>query len=104
MDSRRKGKRGEREWVAYLRSLGIQARRVPLSGSAPDYSGDVDSVIPGVGRVLWQVKLRRAFPKWLGVDSADAVVFRTNRGEWHVLMPVGLWQAIVCRPGGDDHE
>jgi hypothetical protein len=98
---RRKGSAGEREWTAYLRSLGIQARRVPLSGAAPGYGGDVDSLIPGLGRVVWQVKRRRSFPDWLGIEGADAVAFRADRGRWYVLLPVGLWQALLCTRSDD---
>ena len=36
-----KGKRAEREVVRLLRDAGIPSRRVPLSGSAKGYPGDV---------------------------------------------------------------
>ncbi len=38
---REKGKRGERELVRILRERGIEARRVPLSGSVEGYEGDI---------------------------------------------------------------
>jgi len=37
---REKGKRGERELVRVLRERGIEARRVPLSGSVEGYEGE----------------------------------------------------------------
>jgi len=99
---RRKGSAGEREWAALLRELGIDARRVPLSGAAPGWGGDVVSVLPGVGRVVWQVKRRKALPTWMGVDKADAVALRADRGEWYVLLPPALWRALLR--GGTNHE
>jgi len=92
---RRKGSAGEREWAALLRELGIDARRVPLSGAAPGWGGDVVSMLPGVGRVVWQVKRRRALPAWLEASKADAVALRADRGEWYVLLPLVLWEAIL---------
>jgi len=99
---RRKGSAGEREWAALLRELGIDARRVPLSGAAPGWGGDVVSMLPGVGRVVWQVKRRKALPTWVGADKADAVALRADRGEWYVLLPPALWKALLR--GGTNHE
>jgi hypothetical protein len=94
-DPRRKGARGEREWAAYLRGLGLEARRVPLSGSAPGYGGDVESYLPQGTRVLWQVKRRGRLPGWLSVDGVDAVALREDRGGWYVLLPAELWARMV---------
>jgi hypothetical protein len=106
-DPRRKGARGEREWAAYLRSLGWEARRVPLSGAAPGYGGDVESHVPGLGRVLWQVKRRGGLPRWLGLEGVDAVALREDRGGWYVLLPAELWARMVgltARPPQDSHK
>lgn len=97
---RRKGKRGELEVVRWLRDLGVEARRVPLSGAAPGYPGDVVAKVPGVGRLILQVKRRRSLPGWLGLDGADLVVLREDRGQWLVLMGAGLFQALLCRDSG----
>jgi Holliday junction resolvase len=94
-DPRRKGARGEREWAAYLRGLGLEARRVPLSGAAPGYGGDVESYLPDGGRVLWQVKRRGRLPGWLSLEEVDAVALREDRGGWYVLMPAELWARLV---------
>ena len=94
-DPRRKGARGEREWAAYLRGLGLEARRVPLSGAAPGYGGDVESAVPGLGRVLWQVKRRRRLPGWLSLEGVDAVALREDRGGWYVLLPAELWARML---------
>lgn len=53
--SRAKGDRFERQVVADLRGAGLEARRVPLSGAAADYPGDVEVVLP-TGRWLIQCK------------------------------------------------
>lgn len=41
LKSRNKGKRGEYEVRDYFRKLGYEADRVPMSGAAPGYKGDV---------------------------------------------------------------
>jgi len=92
---RKKGSAGEREWASLLRELGIDARRVPLSGAAPGWAGDVVSVIHGVGKVVWQVKRRKALPAWLGADGVDAVALRADRGQWYVLLPLSLWKVML---------
>ena len=89
--SRNKGYRGENELVKLLRSYGIRAERVPLSGAVGGkYSGDV--ILEYKGRELvGEVKRReRGFVslyKWL--DQKDILFLRSNRREWLVVMRLG---------------
>jgi Holliday junction resolvase len=48
---RQKGDRLERELVKLLEAAGIPAKRVPLSGSARGYPGDITATLPGLGEV-----------------------------------------------------
>ena len=89
-----KGSVGEREIVAILQAAGIEARRVPLSGSmsATGFGGDVlvrDKPEHGearweAGESRWEVKRRGQgfvrLEKWL--EDAEVLAFRADRGEW----------------------
>jgi len=90
--SRRKGNRGERELVQLLNEHGIEARRVPLSGSDPNYPGDV-IVGNGDDEQTWQVKRRGQgfvrLQRWL--QDYDVLAFRTDRGRWLVCLPLDAW-------------
>lgn len=94
--SRRKGSRGEREWAALLEARGWEARRVPLSGAAEGYPGDVESRLGDV-TVLWQVKRRCSLPQWLASDIP--VALRADRCEWWVLMPADDFLSLIARVG-----
>jgi hypothetical protein len=87
---RRKGVRGEREAVAWLDKAGVYAQRVPLSGAAQGYEGDLVVVLPprwGAREVKLEVKRRRALPRWLRPpDWAWGVMLREDRGEWLLLL------------------
>lgn len=96
--SRRKGDRREREIVALHQAAGIQARRVPLSGSVNGYPGDVVIELPG--RTLTaEVKARgsgdgfRILERWLGDN--DLLFLRRDRAEPLVLLPWRTWQRLI---------
>jgi len=76
---RRKGDRVECEILAALREAGLEAKRVPLSGSAPDYPGDLEVNLPGLGRVLVEVKARKrvALEGWL--DGRGLLIIKPDR-------------------------
>lgn len=87
VNSRRKGKAAELEWVHWLRTkLGVKARRGQQYSGTPD-SPDVESSIEGIH---WEVKRREseAPRKWMEQAFKDAgvdvpvVAFRRNRTEW----------------------
>jgi len=51
---RRKGNRVEREVLALLKEAGLEARRVPLSGSAPGYPRTWRWSFPASGGWWWR--------------------------------------------------
>jgi hypothetical protein len=85
---RRKGNRVEREVLALLKEAGLEARRVPLSGSAPGYPGDLEVELPGLGRVLVEVKARKrlALEAWL--EGRGLLVLKPDRRPPLAVMPL----------------
>ncbi len=78
---RRKGDRLEREIVKRLEAAGIPAKRVPLSGSARGYPGDVLATMAGRDHVL-ECKSRRDFATlytWL--EHRDGLILKADRKE-----------------------
>ena len=97
INSRAKGARGEREFAAFMRSLGFQARRgQQFTGSAD--SPDVVHSIPGVHL---EIKRVEALHLWPSIDQAkrDAgdkvpiVMHRKNKREWVAILDAAtlLW-------------
>lgn len=89
-NSREKGKRGEREFAAFLRSTGFDARRTQqFSGDAG--TADVDSSIDGVH---WEVKRRSGIASLRFMEQAErdslesipVVAMREDRGPWHLMI------------------
>jgi Holliday junction resolvase len=92
VNSRDKGKRGEREWAEFLRDyFGLQARRgVQYSGGplSPDVVGGWRGTHP-------EVKFTQSFQpdKWIEQAERDAangtipyVAYRANRKPWLVIV------------------
>ncbi len=92
---RRKGNRVEREVLALLREAGLEAKRVPLSGSAPDYPGDLEVEVPGLGRVLVEVKARKrlALEAWL--EGRGLLVLKPDRKPPLVVLPLEGLLALI---------
>jgi hypothetical protein len=83
---RRKGDRLEREVVKLLQAAGVPARRVPLSGSARGYPGDLVVTVAGRDHVL-EVKARRDFKTFYGwLQHRDAVILKADRKEALVVL------------------
>ena len=106
--SRDKGCRGEREIVRLHKAMKIPAERVPLSG-AMNYqhnAEDVDIYPFGEdeGALVCQVKRQATDAGWktiLGqLGEADALFFRTDRSEWHVMVPMRVWRRLVMYVAG----
>jgi len=76
---KRKGTRAEREALRLLREAGLEARRVPLSGSAPGYPGDLVAHLPGLGEVVVEVKARRRFGLEGWLEGRGLLVLRPDR-------------------------
>lgn len=95
---RRKGKRIENELVHKHRDLGIDAERVPLSGSAGGrFAGDL--VIDG--RFKAEVKARstgegfKRLEAWLG--DHDMIFLRRDRAEPLVVLPWRTYADLLAR-------
>jgi len=97
---RRKGARVEREVLTALREAGLEARRVPLSGSAPGYPGDLEVDLPGLGRVLVEVKARRrvALEAWL--EGRGLLVLKPDRKPPLAVLPLEGFLRLVQALGG----
>ena len=92
--SRRKGYEGERAAVLAARAAGLDARRVPLSGGAEGYPGDL--ILDGR---RYEVKRRaRGFAllyRWLG-DNAG-LILRADRKEPLVVVPLEAYLGLLSR-------
>ncbi len=87
--SRDKGARSERELVNMLKGWGYEAKRVPLSGAAEGFKGDVLFRRPG--DPVWQTieaKVRangfKQIYEWLPDDGF--LCLKRDRDEWLVVM------------------
>lgn len=100
MNSRTKGKVGEREWAAWLRERGFEARRGVQYQGGPE---SPDVVCPDL-QYFFEVK--RVENLNLGSAYAQAardakpgtvpvVAHRRNRGEWMVTMLAEDWMELV---------
>jgi hypothetical protein len=98
---RRKGNRVEREVLALLKEAGLEARRVPLSGSAPDYPGDLEVEVPGLGRVLVEVKARKrlALEAWL--EGRGLLVLKPDRRPPLAVLPLEALLALIRAVKGE---
>ncbi len=86
---------------ALLKEAGLEARRVPLSGSAPGYPGDLEVDLPGLGRVLVEVKARKwvALEAWL--EGRGLLVLKPDRRPPLAVLPLeGLLQILHALSGG----
>ncbi|MEK9909142.1 MAG: hypothetical protein VW498_02140 [Candidatus Thalassarchaeaceae archaeon] len=97
--SRDKGARVERKIVNALREAGIDASRVPLSGSAGGrFAGDVDIRHRGK-KIRGEVKSRKngagfsVLQNWL--DGADILFCHQNNKEPIVVMPISKFINIM---------
>jgi hypothetical protein len=97
---RRKGNRVEREVLALLREAGLEVRRVPLSGSAPGYPGDLEVELPGLGRVLVEVKARKrlALEAWL--EGRALLVLKPDRRPPLAVLPLQALLALIRAVNG----
>ena len=95
VNSDQKGKRGEREFAAKLRSIfpGCEARRGQQFAGTPD-SPDVQCSIPGVH---WEVKRTECLRLYeaveqacedAGEDDVPVVGHRRNREPWVAVVPL----------------
>lgn len=91
---KRKGTRAERE---VLKEAGLEARRVPPSGSAPCYPGDLAAHLPGLVVV---VKARRRFGLEGWLEGRGLLVLRPDRKPPIAVLPLQQLLALLTRVGG----
>ena len=89
--SREKGKRGEREFAAFLRDLGIEARRTQQF-SGTEGTADVSSSLDGVHLEVKRYAGIAAFrfleqaERDSDPDDLPVVAMREDRGEWAIML------------------
>ncbi len=98
---RRKGGRVEREVLAILREAGLEARKVPLSGSAPDYPGDLEVELPGLGRVLVEVKARKRVGLEAWLEGRGLLVLKPDRRPPLAVLPLQALLALIRGAKGE---
>ena len=88
--SREKGKRGEREFAAFLRDLGLEARRTQQF-SGTEGTADVSSSLNGVHLEVKRYAGIAAFrfleqaERDSDRDDLPVVAMREDRGEWAIM-------------------
>lgn len=91
MNSRTKGKYGEREWRDVLRSFGWSARRGQQFSGSPDSPDVICESLP----IHWEVKrveslnIHAAMAQAVsdaGTNKTPVVAHRRNHGEWMVTL------------------
>lgn len=88
--SREKGKRGEREFAAFLRDLGLEARRTQQF-SGTEGTADVSSSLNGVHLEVKRYAGIAAFrfleqaERDSDPDDLPVVAMREDRGEWAIM-------------------
>jgi hypothetical protein len=94
---KRKGSRVEREVLALLKEAGLEARKVPLSGSAPGYPGDLEVELPGLGKVVVEVKARKrvALEAWL--EGRGLLVLKPDRKPPLAVLPLEALLKVAAR-------
>lgn len=102
--ARKGSERGEHKLRAMHESEGIPCRRVPLSGSADGYSGDL--IVDGEWKA--EVKWRgsgegfRVIERWLG--AFDLLFLVRDRQTPTVVMPWEMYAELMQRPRGEEES
>jgi len=98
---KRKGNRVEREVLALLKEAGLEAKRVPLSGSAPGYPGDLEVEVPGLGRVVVEVKARKRLALEVWLEGRGLLVLKPDRRQPLAVMPLEALLALIRAANGE---
>jgi Holliday junction resolvase len=98
--SRDKGLRGERNLVNILRSFGLRAERVPLSGAAHYKGGGHDVDVYRVGRdapLCGECKIRASGWKELYkfLDENDFLAVKADRKDYLIVMPMAVFRELM---------
>ena len=98
--SRDKGCRFERSIVNAFKANDIEAKRVPLSGAADGFKGDV--LVEGKGKTYQlELKARQSgFKQLYGwLDGNDALVVKADRQEALVILPLSEFISLIAPEG-----
>jgi hypothetical protein len=105
--AKRKGAVFEKQVVAWLRGLGLEARRQPGSGIFADWPHD-GQVIIGDRKCILEMKKRAAIPKtfegWLG--GADILVMASDRAQpedYRVYLRAEFFEWLIKAANFDPH-
>ena len=106
--ARRKGTKAEQELVNILKSNGVGARRVTLSGALTGEKGDLKikltefdysgSPFQTTRELQAEVKkYKRKFQEysWLSKDNSDLVFKRSDGEDWLAVLPIKLFVKLV---------
>ena len=86
---REKGARLERLIVDILNSYGIEAKRVPLSGAAIGFKGDIHATVNGQQLQLEAKSRRKGFAFiYDALEGNDGLVVKTDRSDPLIVMPL----------------
>lgn len=88
--SRNKGYRFEAELVNAVKEHGLEARRIPLSGAAEGFPGDVEIIagFDGKTKFTGELKRRKNLPEWIvkALSDHDFMAMREDRGSTLVVL------------------
>ncbi len=103
INSRKKGYRIENELVNILKERGIEAYRVPLSGGAPGFAGDIIIAL-NEKEYICEVKSRgegfRQIYKWL--EGKDMLFVKADRKKYLAVIPLEIFLKILSKPNGGE--
>ena len=97
--ARRKGSRVERQIVKLHREVDIKAKRVPLSGAAEGYKGDIIVELSKGDTLQGEIKARKAgsgftvIDGWLGDN--DILFLKRDQRRPAVYMNWGTYQRLL---------
>lgn len=100
MNSKQKGKRGEREFAEFLRSNGLTARRGQQFSGSPDSPDVICEELPWIHFEIKRVEslnINRAVEQ-AKVDCGDklwAVAHKRNRGDWLITISANLFVKLL---------
>ena len=97
--AKRKGSRVERQIVKLHREAGVKAKRVPLSGAAEGFKGDIIVDLGMEENLIGEIKARRAasgfktIDKWLGDN--DLLFLKRDQRKPAVYMSWDTYEKLI---------
>lgn len=93
--TRRRGYRGENEFVNFMAQGEVPCRRHLMSGMFE--KGDCTVTPPCMpdNPLKGQIKRKKAIPDWLEIGDHDFTAVREDRGEWFVVIRAELFRDLL---------